>query len=40
MGHSRGFGLNVYIAGPGLVRLREMIERVKYEGLVISRLHV
>ena|ERR1700730_9207395 len=30
--HSRGFSLNLYSSGPGLQRLKELVERIRYEG--------
>jgi integrase len=39
LGHSRGFSLNVYSSGPGLTRLRDLVERVNYEGLRLDHLY-
>jgi integrase len=33
LGHSRGFSLDVYSSGPGLHRLKELIEKVHYPSL-------
>jgi len=33
IGHAQGFTLDVYSGGPGLKRLRDVVEKVKYPGL-------
>jgi integrase len=40
LGHSRGFSLNVYSSGgPGLQRLRELVEKVAFPSLQLNHLH-
>jgi hypothetical protein len=38
-GHSRGFSWDIYSSGPGLSRLRDLVERIEYEGLWLDHLH-
>ncbi len=39
LGHGRVFTFATHSSGPGLKRLRDMVEQVKYPGLRLMRLY-